>query len=352
MVKICISLIAALICFVSFSNHKVSIPDVEVVSSGSVPQIAKDNHNILHLVFGKGDSILYAFSRDGGTSFCDPELVDTVPQLFSFAMRGPQISATEAGVCIVAATQQGNILSYQKKGSEKWKKTNRVNDLDTVAKEGMLALGTNGKQGLFAVWLDLRKGQNNVYGAQSVDGGSHWSKNKMIYTSPDGHVCECCKPSIAVRGNQVAVMFRNWLGGNRNLYVTESFDGGKTFQRAKKMGFGSWKLDGCPMDGGGLVITPRGIVETVWRRGNSIFAAQAGVAEEEVGVGRSCTLEIIGDKIVYAWVEKGEIIIRKADGSKVGLGKGQLPVLRAINKDQVVCVWENEHQILKAVVSI
>ncbi|SHE32549.1 hypothetical protein SAMN05444008_101152 [Cnuella takakiae] len=252
----------------------------------------------------------------------------------------------------MVATQQGDILAFRKGGAGKWEGPVRVNDRDTVAKEGFLALDGDGKKGLFAAWLDLRQGQNNIYGAQSMDGGKTWSKNKMIYTSPDGHVCECCKPSVAVQGKQVAIMFRNWLAGNRNLYLIRSFDGGQTFQGAEKLGLGNWKLDSCPMDGGGLVIGPGGRVQTVWRRQDKIFVAQPGAEEQEVGWGRSCTIETVNGKTAYTWMEGGEIVVKKPDGSKLNLGKGQLPVLQATGEKQAVCVWEKEGQIMKAVVAI
>jgi hypothetical protein len=351
MIKFCIALVTCLIGFASY-NYKIGSSDAEVIAMGSVPRLVKDSRNMLHLVFGNGDSVLYAVSGDGGKSFSKPKLVDRVPDLFSFAMRGPQITASENGPCILVATQQGNILAYRKGGSGKWEGPVRVNDQDTVAKEGFLALDGDGKKGLFAVWLDLRQGQNNIYGARSADGGKTWSKNKMIYTSPDGHVCECCKPSVAIQGKQVAVMFRNWLAGNRDLYLIRSFDGGQTFQQAEKLGLGNWKLDGCPMDGGGLVIGRNGRVQTVWRRQDKIFVAQPGAEEQEVGRGRSCTIETVNGKMVYTWVEGGEIVVKKPDGSKLNLGKGQLPVLQATGEKQAVCVWEKEGQIMKAVVAI
>lgn len=351
MIKVCIALVTAVIGFASF-NYKTGSPDAEIIATGSVPRLVKDSQNILHLVFGKGDSVLYAFSKNGGKSFSEPKLVAEVQGLFSFAMRGPQITAKWDGASILVATQEGNILAYQKRGFGKWEGPVRVNDQDTVCKEGFVALGSDGKKGLFAVWLDLRQGQNNMYGAQSMDGGKSWSKNKMIYTSPDGHVCECCKPSVAVHGNKVVVMFRNWLAGNRNLYLIQSFDGGQSFQKAEKLGIGNWKLDGCPMDGGGLMIDRNGTVKTIWRRQDKIFVAQPGAAEQEVGIGRSATIEMVNGKTVCAWVEGGAIMVKKPDGNRLNLGEGQLPVLQATGENSVLCVWERDGQILKAVVSI
>ena len=87
----------------------------------------------------------------------------------------------------------------------------------------------------FVVWLDLRGNKRNkIYGANSNDGGRSWSQNILIYTSPDTTVCECCKPSVAMQGNNVYVMFRNWLNGNRDLYVIQSSNGGTSFAQARR----------------------------------------------------------------------------------------------------------------------
>ncbi len=104
-------------------------------------------------------------------------------------------------------------------------------------------------QNAFAVWLDLRDKHNKIFGAKSTDGGKTWGKNIMIYASPDTTVCECCKPSVVMKGNNIYVMFRNWLNGNRDLHIIQSTDIGLNFGQAQKLGAGSWTLNGCPMDG-------------------------------------------------------------------------------------------------------
>jgi len=66
-------------------------------------------------------------------------------------------------------------------------------------------------------------------------------------------------------------MFHYWLGGNRDLYLIESWDAGKSFGREQKLGNGSWALNACPMDGGGLAIDKKGNLTTVWRREDKYF---------------------------------------------------------------------------------
>ena len=97
-----------------------------------------------------------------------------------------------------------------------------------------------------------------VYGASSEDGGGTWSASRLVYASPSGAVCTCCHPSVAVDDDGgVSVMFRNALGGSRDMYVARSTDGGRTFPPAAKVGAGTWKLEACPMDGGALAVDGR-----------------------------------------------------------------------------------------------
>ena len=316
-----------------------------------MPDVARDKKDDLHLVYGAGDSIMYRSSSDRGITFSSPTLVDVLPGLFSFATRGPQISATGDGIIIIACTSNGNIYSYYKKDG-KWEHGSRVNDFDSSAKEGLMALSAD-RENAFAIWLDLRGNRTNkIYGARSNDGGETWSKNLMVYTSPDTTVCECCKPSVVMKGSHIYAMFRNWLNGNRDLYLIQSSDGGASFGQAKKIGTGSWKLNSCPMDGGGLAINENGKVQTVWRRGKIIYKASPDQPEKEIGKGRNCTIEIVDNKNIYAWTEEGAVVLMNQDGKKKVLGKGSQPVLKELDKNHVICIWEYEKQIHASVVKL
>jgi len=83
-----------------------------------------------------------------------------------------------------------------------------------------------------------------------------------------------------------------------------------------------------------------------------IYACQPGHEETEIGKGRNCTMESVNLKNVYAWVEGGDVIVRKPQGMKINLGKGQLAVIKAVNNEHILCIWENEKHIHKAVVEL
>src|SRR4030095_7386326 len=344
------SILAVVAIALLFSCKEKDGSDIDsIIASGQMPNITADNSGNIHLVFVNNDRLLYSYSSDKGKTFSSPALIAIVPKLTASHIRGPQIAVTSNGMAVVACDHPGNIYAFVKDANGNWTKTSKLNDRDTVAKENFVAMAADGDNA-FAVWLDLRDGQNEIFGASSKDGGKSWSGNIKVYVSPDTTVCECCKPSVAVRGNNVYVMFRNWLAGNRDLYLIKSSDGGATFGEAQKLGKGNWALKGCPMDGGSLTIDRNGNPQTVWNREGLIYAAEPGKDETEIGKGKNCTMESVNGKSVYAWVEDGNIVVRKPQGMKVKLGKGSLPVLKAINNEHVVCIWENDKKIHRHII--
>lgn len=323
-----------------------------VIGKGNMPAITKDVNNDIHVVYGYGDSIMYANSSDAGKTFNSPELVDTLSELVDFATRGPQVVCTCKGPVLIAVNKAGDIFSYTKNTSGKWLRTAKVNDADTTNREGFLALSSDGDSTLFAIWPDLRNdGHNKVYGARSTDGGQTWGGNILIYRSPEGTICECCRQSVVMEGPHVYVMFRNFIQGNRDLYLIESDDGGQTFGGAQKLGNGSWQLDGCPMDGGGLALAD-GNIQTVWRRRDSIFYAVPGKAEEFITTGKGCNIAADRNEKVIAWTNDGNIYYKPNEKDAQLIGKGNSVAMQMINDKQVICVWHNDGNISCGVLNL
>lgn len=338
--------------FLGFTEKKANHGNNFIIGNGQMPNLVKDRDNIFHLVFGTGDSIMYSYSSDQAMSFSPPSLIAVLPKLAASHTRGPQVAASNKGITVIACNSLGDIFSYFKAGTESWLQTSRVNDMDTVAKENLIALSADGENA-FAVWLDVRANrQNKIYGAKSMDGGKTWAKNRMIYISPDTTVCECCKPSVIVYGKNIYVMFRNWMKGNRDMYLIQSQDGGNTFGEAKKLGNGNWKLNGCPMDGGALTINKKGEIQTAWRREGKVYSAIPGMPEIEIGTGKGCAVETIDEKNIYAWTEKGQVMVVTSTGQRKVIGKGSQVVIKATDNKQVICVWEFEKQIHASLVQL
>jgi hypothetical protein len=187
-----------------------------------------------------------------------------------------------------------------------WSEGVRVNDVPASAREGLHTMAYGGGI-LFSAWLDLREKGTRIYGAVSKDGGKTWSPNRLVYSSPSGTVCQCCHPTAVVDGSgRIFVMFRNSLEGSRDMYLASSKDG-ETFQPAEKLGNGTWPLNACPMDGGGLAVDAKGNAVSIWRRDKEVFLAKRGEEEKLLGPGKDPAV-LVTRKGTYAVWTSGSAV--------------------------------------------
>ena len=270
------------------------------------PQLAAQGSRVA-LTFGAGSALYCSTSQDAGKTFAAPVKVADVAILPLNRHRGPRIAFAGDAIVITAVVgktpsheqhahglpSDGDLIAWRStNGGKNWSPGVVVNDAPGAPTEGLHALAGDGKGALFAAWLDKRGAKGTrLYGARSGDAGATWSKNVLIYQSPDGTICECCAPSAAIaRDGQIAVMWRNWLGGSRDLYLTQSRDGVQ-FSTPQKLGNGTWPLNACPMDGGGLVVSG-GEITTAWRRGETVYLAEPGRPEVPLGEGKDVALAV------------------------------------------------------------
>jgi hypothetical protein len=321
-------------------------PVSEQVGKGFQPSVTTTPDGVAHIVYGQNNVIFYTTSRDGET-FSEPMRIDSLPGLHLGASRGPQIAATNSSVVITAVDKPGNVWAYTlNRNTNRWQPRVRINDIPEVAKEGFVALTTTDGNTYMAAWLDLRSNnRNKLVGARSTDDGKTWTANQVLYQSPDGTVCECCQMSIVSQGSQVAIMFRNFLNGSRDMYVLTSTDNGHTFGKPKKLGKGTWKLNACPMDGGGLAMNPTGAISTVWRRHDTLFTAKQDQAEVRLATGKNPKIvsTAIGDYIVFQQANQIMALL-PSQSQLMALGAGAYPKLIALPKG-VLCLWEQNGDV-------
>lgn len=330
--------------FGSFNNNIL----LTEIGPGEQPQLSVDPSGIVRLVYGKQDKIFYAYSADNGNTFSQPDIVGEIYEMHLGMTRGPQLASSKDYSVVTAMDKKGNIHSFRlahKTG--KWAKLGNVNDIDGSAPEGLMSISSDDQNNFYAVWLDLREDKNNKIALSVLNKNNSWSKNKVLYKSPDKTVCECCKPSIVVKDKRVAIMFRNWIEGSRDLHWISSVDGGKTFTEAKKLGNGTWKLKGCPMDGGGILFDKKNAVHTVWQREGTVYYDQPGQPESRVAEGRSCS--IFGKDIpIITWQEGDQIYYQRLNTTKSNIGEGTAANVIQLKDNSLLAVWEKEdHIVLK-----
>jgi hypothetical protein len=190
--------------------------------------------------------------------------------------------------------------------------------------------------------------EGKIYLAKSTDGGKNWSKSIEVYASPDGSVCECCMPTIRTdKNDKLYIMFRNNLMGSRDLYLAISEDNGNTFSRPVKLGQGTWKLNGCPMDGGDFRVISKEQIATVWQREGEVFLAKPGEKEIRIGKGRSPSIDS-GNKGDYITYTAGDsiMLLRPESSNPIVLAKGVNPkTIRIDQGNSMLIIWIEEGEI-------
>jgi len=314
------------------------------------PQLAAAN-GLVAMAFANGGSVMVAFSSDEGRTFAPPRKVSEAPILSTGRHRGPRVLFTGREVVVSAVTgntpaahglsTDGDLLVWRSSDQGKtWSKPSIVNDVAGAPREGLHSMISDGQGQLAAAWLDLRSEGTRLYGAFSKDGGATWSKNILIYEAPGGTICQCCAPSLATTGPAgFTVMFRNVLGDSRDLYTIRIKDG-KVVSSPAKVGLGTWTINACPMDGGGVIYSG-GQFNSAWRRGGDVFLSTPGAPETRIGTGVDIALAESGGRAYVAWQKAGKVVVWR-EGKTVTLAEqgGGFPALVALPGGGVLAAWE------------
>lgn len=335
------------------AGEPVRVVPEDVVPNARQPQAAVGEDGTIHLACGAGETIYYTASHDGGRNYPRPVQVDRLPRLALGLRRGPRIAATQHGVVITAAAhgEGGGLFAWRSTdGGRTWQGPVRIDDTGSnTAGEGLHAMAAGPHGDVYCVWLDHRGGRgNNLYGARSTDGGQTWSENRLIYRSPSGGICPCCHPAVTYDSNgDLYMMWRNAVNGFRDMYVSVSRDGGRTFGEVEKLGRGHWKLDRCPMDGGYLATTEPGQVTTVWRRKDQVFRTDGGTdREQRLGRGEQPWVAGTPDGAYCVWISRrgGDLWLASPESPhpRKLAGEAVDPVVAApvTGTGPVVVVWQ------------
>ena len=154
----------------------------------------------------------------------------------------------------------------------------KINDDKVSAAHGMHSLAVADDGRIFVSWLDERNVQapkpsakaeghhmesnRELFIADSTDGGRTFSRNRKIA----GDACPCCKTAMAIAADgTVYVGWRHVLPGSyRHIAVASSSDAGATFSKPVIVSDDKWLLHGCPVSGPSLAVGDNGTLKVLW----------------------------------------------------------------------------------------
>jgi len=321
-----------------------------VSTTGKQPRVAVQGERVA-IAYAEGENILVAVSTDSGKTFAAPVSVGDSPRVAVGMRRGPQVAMTAQSIVVAGIkASSGNLVAWQSRDLGKtWVGPVTINDKDTSASEGLFSLAAGKGETIWAVWLDLRYRVTQVEMARSLTGGATWTPNVAFYKAPGKGVCECCQPQVAADASgAVAVMWRNHLGEARDMWASWSENDGKSFNKPAKLGSGTWNLNACPMDGGGVAISEK-MVQTVWRREGTMFiSALSDKQETKLGTGKNGTIVIAGEIVYRAWQNNDRILLAIGDKVPTEVGRGGFPQLATRSTPEaspVMLVWESGSEV-------
>lgn len=329
----------------AFALHAAAAP-VEVLPpelrDAVQPQVAVAPSGRVHVVFGKDNAVYHTTSPDGRV-FSVPVKIGELDKLALRMRRGPRVTATDKLVLVTAISHtDGNVHAWTSEDTGKtWQENAPLNTAPKSAREGLQALAGDGRGLVAAVWLDLRGSGTELWGRTSCDGGATWAADVSIYQSPDGHICECCVPNVAISPTgEITAMWRNWLGGSRDFYMATSRDG-RTFSPAQKLGTGTWKLNGCPMDGGSLTFAPAGNWLAVWRRERAVFASELSAPEKQLtGNAAQAVAAYAAKTPLIVWEASGALMLQHGSAAPARFAENAAAASIASGADGAVIAWE------------
>jgi hypothetical protein len=120
-----------------------------------------------------------------------------------------------------------------------------------------------------AVWLDGRNdhAEHHTGGAMRQDlYHAAWrADGPVVETAVAANVCFCCKTALIARGSEVYVAWRHLFpGGVRDIALTRSPDGGRTFSEPVRVSADNWQIDACPDDGPAIAMDTAGTLHVAW----------------------------------------------------------------------------------------
>ena len=242
--------------------------------------------------------IYAATSRDGGRSFRAPARVNQIAGAVSVSgEQPPRIVLTSNRAAdpsvVVMWTAKGalgtKLVSARSiDGGQSFGPAVSVPGSDASGNRGWESLAIDAKGEPLAVWLDHREmaarpagsgaSGGHEHGAamqHETDGAATAQLSQIFFARLDDRasaraiahgVCYCCKTSVVSGpdGSIVAAWRHVYPGNIRDIALTKSSDGGRSFAPPIRVSEDNWVLNGCPENGPAVALDQANAIHVVW----------------------------------------------------------------------------------------
>ncbi len=280
----------------TFQPKQISAADVDAAEPVTVSApdsgfyVAWVNHNANN----QGDVMLARFDNEGATSSSSVRVNQQAGAATAWRGDPPSVAVTDRAVYVLwtarieAQGKSGTDLYFSASHDQgrSFSAPVKVNDDKTAGAHGMHSLAVDKNGRIYVAWLDERNIQmpkpsaeagghhmesnRELFVADSNDGGKTFSANRKVAEN----ACPCCKTALALAPD--GTLYASWRqvlpGDFRHIAVASSNDSAASFSAPVIVSDDKWVLHGCPVSGSSLSVDTKGTLRVVW------FAAGEGEA--------------------------------------------------------------------------
>lgn len=284
-------------------------------------------------------------SRFDGTVFSTPLQLNPAGQINAYTVEGPNIAAKGNNAYAVYTTSPTTsakiMLRASTDGGQTWGDPVWVDSL-SAGIPNFVNVGVMPDGHPIVMYMRQSDSWANprYVSRRSTDwGNTYLPEANVSGTAPSGTVCDCCTGQIYPYAGRFVGMFRNEDNNTRDMWCTQSVDGGASFGSPIDLDTTDWQIAACPMSGPQGMLVGDSLYTVFMSEGANglprVWLGAANLADGGFGWNRMLldtfstisqnypTIAGNGDTMVLAWMQNdgnhAEIVLRYSFNGPAGL---------------------------------
>ncbi len=233
-------------------------------------------------------AVIYS-SNKMGSVFSSPVAINSGVAPYVVSWTGPEISSSGDTAFVVFMTPIGNPKTYSVRsidGGMTFSDTVRIdNETGRIASFPTVAVMPGGNPVVSYMGSDTLSMSNPEHTVtRSVDGGLTYLP--AVEPAVTGEACDCCPASLAISPTSQALLFRNNIGGLREIWASLSSDDCVSFPVSANIDTTNWFVSVCPSSSPSGVIIGDSLVYTWMSDGTSdarVYIGTMNVLDQQLG---------------------------------------------------------------------